>query len=68
MLGDHLTHHLDVALPLGGQPAIPHRALRAILQTQVRLPNPFVPARLTPASSCTGSIWSGRATNAERST
>ena len=45
MLGDHLTHYLDVALPLHRDPAILPAAGRAILQTEVSVPNPFVPAR-----------------------
>lgn len=45
MLGDHLTHHLDTALALDREPSIAENAARIVLQTQVLVPNPFVPAR-----------------------
>lgn len=44
LLGDHVTHELDVLLGLGREPAIPADVLIAVLNTQVALPNPFVPA------------------------
>ena len=44
LLGDHITHELDMLFALGRQPAIPADALVAVLNTQVRVPNPFVPA------------------------
>lgn len=44
LLGDHITHELDVLFALGREPAIPADALVAVLNTQVSVPNPFVPA------------------------
>lgn len=44
LLGDHVTHELDILLALGRRPAISPGALRAVLNAQVSLPNPFVPA------------------------
>ncbi|MEO3761330.1 maleylpyruvate isomerase family mycothiol-dependent enzyme [Mycobacterium sp. B14F4] len=44
LLGDHITHELDILFALGRAPAIPFDALAAVLDTQVSLPNPFVPA------------------------
>jgi uncharacterized protein (TIGR03083 family) len=44
LLGDHITHELDTLFALGREPAIPLDALVAVLNTQVSLPNPFVPA------------------------
>ena len=44
LLGDHLIHELDIAFALDRQPAVEATALVAVLNTQVRVPNPFVPA------------------------
>ncbi len=44
LLGDHVTHELDILFALEREPAIPHEAAIAVLNTQVALPNPFVPA------------------------
>ena len=44
LLGDHVIHELDIVLPLGVQPSIDAAAMTAVLETQVRVPNPFVPA------------------------
>lgn len=44
LLGDHVIHELDIVLALGRQPGIPLPTLVAVLDTQVRVPNPFVPA------------------------
>ncbi|OBF41796.1 hypothetical protein A5724_04610 [Mycobacterium sp. ACS1612] len=44
LLGDHVTHELDILFALGREPVIPADALVAVLETQVRVPNPFVPA------------------------
>jgi hypothetical protein len=44
LLGDHVIHELDIVLPLGLQPTIETIAITAVLETQVRVPNPFVPA------------------------
>jgi uncharacterized protein (TIGR03083 family) len=44
LLGDHITHELDILFALDREPAIPVNALVAVLNTQVAVPNPFVPA------------------------
>ena len=44
LLGDHITHELDMVFALGRERAIPPDGLVAVLNTQVRVPNPFVPA------------------------
>jgi uncharacterized protein (TIGR03083 family) len=44
LIGDHITHELDMLFALGRDPAIAGDALVAVLNTQVSVPNPFVPA------------------------
>jgi uncharacterized protein (TIGR03083 family) len=44
LLGDHVIHELDIVFALGMAPAVQPDALAAVLTTQVRVPNPFVPA------------------------
>lgn len=44
LLGDHVTHELDILFALEREPSIPHEAAIAVLNTQMALPNPFVPA------------------------
>lgn len=44
LIGDHITHELDMLYALGRTPDIAPDALIAVLKTQVSLPNPFVPA------------------------
>ena len=44
LLGDHVIHELDIAFALGRQSGVESTALIAVLNTQVRVPNPFVPA------------------------
>jgi uncharacterized protein (TIGR03083 family) len=44
LLGDRVIHELDIALALGRRPTVAVDALAAVLNTQVRVPNPFVPA------------------------
>ena len=44
LLGDHVTHELDVLLALECEPSVAEDALIAVLDAQVSLPNPFVPA------------------------
>ncbi|WP_235570782.1 maleylpyruvate isomerase family mycothiol-dependent enzyme [Mycobacterium sp. Root265] len=44
LLGDHITHELDMLYALGRTPDIAPDPLIAVLRTQVALPNPFVPA------------------------
>ncbi len=43
-LGDRITHELDMVFALGRDPTIPADGLVAVLNTQVSVPNPFVPA------------------------
>ena len=45
LVGDHVIHELDIALTIGQVPEIPADAMTAVLETQVRVPNPFIPAR-----------------------
>jgi uncharacterized protein (TIGR03083 family) len=44
LLGDHVIHELDIAYALGEESAVPASTVAAVLDTQVRIPNPFVPA------------------------
>lgn len=44
LIGDHVTHELDILYALGAEPRIPADALVAVLKAQVSIPNPFVPA------------------------
>jgi uncharacterized protein (TIGR03083 family) len=44
LLGDHITHELDILFSVDREPAISLDALVAVLNTQVAVPNPFVPA------------------------
>jgi uncharacterized protein (TIGR03083 family) len=44
LLGDHVIHELDITYALGRQSAVPTDIVAAVLDTQVRIPNPFVPA------------------------
>jgi uncharacterized protein (TIGR03083 family) len=44
LLGDHVTHELDILFALDREPSIPPPAAIAVLNTQVAVPNPFVPA------------------------
>jgi uncharacterized protein (TIGR03083 family) len=44
LLGDHITHELDILFALDREPSIPTDAVIAVLNTQVAVPNPFVPA------------------------
>jgi uncharacterized protein (TIGR03083 family) len=43
-LGDHVTHELDMVLALGREPEIRSDVLITVLNTQVAVPNCFVPA------------------------
>jgi uncharacterized protein (TIGR03083 family) len=43
-LGDHVTHELDIVFALDWEPEIAADVLVAVLNTQVAVPNPFVPA------------------------
>ncbi|MEM6106217.1 maleylpyruvate isomerase family mycothiol-dependent enzyme [Mycobacterium sp. 050272] len=44
LLGDHVIHELDITYALGRESAVPVSTVVAVLNTQVRVPNPFVPA------------------------
>lgn len=44
LLGDHVTHELDICLAVDREPTVASEALAAVLDAQVHLPNPFVPA------------------------
>ncbi|OJZ70322.1 hypothetical protein BRW65_20360 [Mycobacterium paraffinicum] len=44
LLGDHVIHQLDITYALGADPSIPAATLAAVLDTEVGIPNPFVPA------------------------
>lgn len=44
MLGDHLIHLLDIAVPLERTVQLGRDALIGVLRTQLGVPNPFVPA------------------------
>jgi uncharacterized protein (TIGR03083 family) len=52
LLGDHVIHELDIVLPLGLQPTIETSVMTAVLETQVRVPNPFVPAAARARGLC----------------
>ncbi len=43
-LGDHVTHELDIVFALEREPEVSPDVLVAVLNTQVAVPNPFVPA------------------------
>jgi uncharacterized protein (TIGR03083 family) len=49
LLGDHVIHELDITTALHREPAIPPDVLTAVLNTEVHIPNPFVPARARAA-------------------
>jgi uncharacterized protein (TIGR03083 family) len=44
MVGDHVTHELDILYAIDREPDVCADVLVAVLNTQVSLPNPFVPA------------------------
>lgn len=44
LLGDHVIHELDITYGLGKESAVPVSTVVDVLNTQVRVPNPFVPA------------------------
>jgi len=68
LVGDHVLHHLDIALALAKPAGIPDDVLNAVLDTEVKIPNPFVPAKrnardLTLRATDTGWTFSaGRGT------
>jgi uncharacterized protein (TIGR03083 family) len=44
LLGDHVIHELDISYALRTDSTIPAAVIAAVLDTEVRIPNPFVPA------------------------
>jgi uncharacterized protein (TIGR03083 family) len=52
LLGDHVIHELDIVLPLDLRPRVDPNVLAVVLQTQVRVPNPFVPAAARARGLC----------------
>ncbi|OBH89756.1 maleylpyruvate isomerase family mycothiol-dependent enzyme [Mycobacterium scrofulaceum] len=44
LLGDHVIHELDITYAIGADSAIPPAILAAVLETEVAIANPFVPA------------------------
>ena len=66
LLGDHVLHHLDIALALRHPPSIPGHIVDAVLDTEVHIPNPFVLAKrnaggLTLTATDTGWRFATRA-------
>ena len=60
LLGDHITHELDIVFALGREPTVRADGLVAVLNTQVSVPNPFVPAFRNSRGlrlSCTDADW-----------
>ncbi|WP_409435510.1 maleylpyruvate isomerase family mycothiol-dependent enzyme [Mycobacterium sp. SMC-14] len=45
LLGDHVIHELDIRFALGLDSTIGPAQLAAVLDTQVQIPNPFIPSR-----------------------
>jgi hypothetical protein len=44
LLGDHVVHELDISYALGRDSTIPAAVVAAVLDSEVRIPNPFVRA------------------------
>ena len=64
LLGDHVIHELDITFAVGVESTIPAEILAAVLDTEVRIPNPFVPASSLARGLtliATDAIWSHRA-------
>jgi uncharacterized protein (TIGR03083 family) len=64
LLGDHVIHELDITYALGYESAVPVATVVAVLNTQVRVPNPFVPAATRARGLnlvATDADWSRRA-------
>lgn len=45
LLGDHVIHELDIRFALGLDSTVGPAQLTAVLDTQVQIPNPFIPSR-----------------------
>jgi uncharacterized protein (TIGR03083 family) len=61
LLGDHVIHELDITYALGRHSAVPTDIVAAVLDTQVRIPNPFVPAAVRARGLnlvATDTLWS----------
>lgn len=64
LLGDHVIHELDIVYALGNESEVPLSTVIAVLDTQVRVPNPFVPAAARARGLnliATDADWSRRA-------
>jgi uncharacterized protein (TIGR03083 family) len=64
LLGDHVIHELDITYALGRESTVPVSTVLAVLDTQVRIPNPFVPAAARARGLnllATDADWSRRA-------
>ncbi|MBV8786937.1 MAG: maleylpyruvate isomerase family mycothiol-dependent enzyme [Mycobacterium sp.] len=64
LLGDHVVHELDITYALGMESAVPLSTVVGVLNTQVRVPNPFVPAAARARGLnliATDANWSHRA-------
>ncbi|MCV7228217.1 maleylpyruvate isomerase family mycothiol-dependent enzyme [Mycolicibacterium komossense] len=63
LLGDHIIHELDITYALGRDCTIPAASVAAVLDTEVRIPNPFVPAAIRARGLnliTTDSTWARR--------
>src|SRR5947209_11746157 len=63
LLGDHVIHELDITYALGTDSTIPAAVVAAVLDTEVRIPNPFVPAAVRARGLnliATDTTWSHR--------
>jgi uncharacterized protein (TIGR03083 family) len=63
LLGDHVIHELDISYALGTDSTIPAAVVAAVLDTEVRIPNPFVPAAFRARGLnliATDTTWSHR--------
>ncbi|MGW5236271.1 maleylpyruvate isomerase family mycothiol-dependent enzyme [Streptomyces nodosus] len=61
LLGDHTVHHLDIALALGRTEVLDAEVADAVLDVEIRIPNPFVPAARRARGLClltTDTEWS----------
>jgi uncharacterized protein (TIGR03083 family) len=64
LLGDHVVHELDITFALGKESTVPVSTVVAVLNTELRVPNPFVPAAARARGLnlvATDAQWSRRA-------
>jgi uncharacterized protein (TIGR03083 family) len=66
LVGDHLIHHLDIALALGKPAQVPGEIVDAVLKTEVGIPNPFVPARRNASGLALRASDTGWCSNVDR--